>query len=134
MCMKYDDTISLVENYIILLRRDGLTQNKIINQNFYIVKYSTMTKRPEDDWNLMTLTETIKKLKALSKENKLSWDNQEETYTEIEWELGRKGRRLLCHIAKEAPYKIRYRLVWEPKYETVMPEKFITKALSKLQH
>lgn len=58
----------------------------------------------------------------------------EEKYDEFEFELGNKWRWLICHMSKEPPYKIKYRLIWTPSYKTTIPEKFIDIAQQELLH
>ena len=54
--------------------------------------------------------------------------------TEVEFLLGLKGRWLLCHMRKDYPYTIRFRLIWEKDYEKVSPKAFVKLAKQKLLH
>lgn len=66
----------------------------------------------------------------LKRADELDWDFS----TEVEFLLGLKGRWLLCHMRKDYPYTIRFRLVGEKDYERSKPEEFITLAKEKLLH
>lgn len=88
------------------------------------------------NWETLSFNETKHTIKQLAKENKLEWTDEldVEFSSEIEFLLGYKGRWLLCHMGKEFPYYIRYRLIGRRQYEKVKPEKFITVALEDLAH
>lgn len=76
---------------------------------------------------------------ALKKEATISWLEWAEEVnadfsSEVEFLLGLKGRWLLCHIGKDYPYTIRFRLIWEKDYTRVRPKDFIEKAKQSLLH
>lgn len=95
------------------------------------MKNTTSSKRKS-----MTFNETKQGLcrEAIANEmewtDELSWDFS----TEVEFLLGLKGRWLLCHMRKDYPYTIRFRLIGEKDYEKAKPEGFIALAKEKLLH
>lgn len=88
------------------------------------------------NWKNLTFTQTFNALEKLFKENNLVVDEvvDDSFSNEVEFLLGSKGRWLLCHIGKEYPYYIRFRLIGERTYEKVKPEKFVSIAKDKLLH
>lgn len=88
------------------------------------------------EWKSLTLTQTLSKLKALAKENKLEWKDELnlDFSNDVEFLLGSRGWWLLCHLEKEYPFQIRFRLVWYRNYEKVKPNRFIPIALERLYH
>lgn len=84
----------------------------------------------------MTLSQAIKVLQKESAGEGLEWTDElnADFSTEVEFLLGLKGRWLLCHMKKEYPYTIRFRLIGEKDYEKSKPEKFIELAKTKLLH
>ena len=60
---------------------------------------------------------------------------EEETIDDIEFELGYRGWRLLCHMKREYPYMIKYRLISSsPKSVSIKPKDFIQRAIKVLNH
>ena len=61
----------------------------------------------------LTLSQTLSKLRSLAKQNKLEWkDELDDSFSnEVEFLLGSKGWWLLCHLEKDYPFSIRYRLI-----------------------
>ena len=58
-----------------------------------------------------------------------------ETIDDIEFELGYRGWRLLCHMKREYPYMIKYRLISSsPKSVSIKPKDFIQRAIKVLNH
>lgn len=84
----------------------------------------------------MTLSQAIKVLQKEAAGEGLEWTDEldGDFSTEVEFLLGLKGRWLLCHIKKEYPYTIRFRLIGEKDYEKIKPESFIACAKTKLLH
>ena len=84
----------------------------------------------------MTFNETKQGLCREAIANKMEWTDELDWdfSTEVEFLLGLKGRWLLCHMRKEYPYIIRFRLVGEKDYEKAKPEGFIALAKEKLLH
>lgn len=84
----------------------------------------------------MTFNETKQGLYREAIANKMEWTDELDWdfSAEVEFLLWMRGRWLLCHIKKDYPYTIRFRLVWERDYEKVKPAKFIELAKTKLLH
>lgn len=61
----------------------------------------------------LTLSQTLSRLRSLAKQNKLEWkDELDDSFSnEVEFLLGSKGWWLLCHLEKDYPFSIRYRLI-----------------------
>lgn len=93
-------------------------------------------KTTATNWKSLTFNETFNTLKKLFKEDELVLDDviDADFSNEIEFLLWKKGRWLLCHMEKSAPYYIKYRLIGERTYERVKPERFIAIAKEKLYH
>lgn len=97
--------------------------------------YYGMTQKIEHDWKTLSLPQTIHILKVAAKNAELIWCNEEETIDDIEFELGYRGWRLLCHIKREYPYTIKYRLISSsPKSVSIKPKDFIQRAIKVLNH
>lgn len=81
----------------------------------------------------LTLKQTMFELKKLSKlANMTRTDELDADFLdEVEFLLGLKGRWLLCHMKKDYPFTIRFRLIWESSYKRVKPKDFI-EAVSKI--
>lgn len=83
-----------------------------------------------------TLKQTISELKKLTAEaDMVRKDELDVDYLdEVEFMLESKGRWLLCHIKKDYPYIIRFRLIGDRNYERVKPQNFIEAAKKSLLH
>ena len=88
------------------------------------------------DRKKLSLTQTINQLKSQAKQGQLDWEDELDAdfSSEIEFILCLRGRRLLCHIGKEYPYTIRFRLIGSKDYQKVKPNKFIEAAKEALLH
>lgn len=95
-----------------------------------------MEKTVTNKRKAMTLSETKKVIHDDAIAAWLKWSDELEWdfLPEIEFFLSLKGRWLLCHMGKEYPYTIRFRLMWERDYQKSKPEEFITLAKQKLLH
>lgn len=84
----------------------------------------------------LTLKETLTTIKKQAASAWLEWTDEvnADFSSEIEFLLGLKGRWLLCHMGKDYPYTIRFRLIWEKDYTRVRPRDFIEKAKQLLLH
>ncbi len=84
----------------------------------------------------LSLSQTIQQLKSQAKQGQLQREDELDIdySSEVEFILGLKGRRLLCHIGKEYPYTIRFRLIGSRDYKRVKPNKFIEAAKEALLH
>ena len=84
----------------------------------------------------MTFNETKQGLYREAIANEMEWTDEldGDFSTEVEFLLGLKGRWLLCHMRKDYPYTIRFRLIGEKDYEKSKPEGFIKLAKTKLLH
>lgn len=84
----------------------------------------------------LSLTQTINQLKSQAKQGQLEWEDELDAdfSAEVEFLLSLKGWRLLCHIAKEYPYTIRFRLIGDKDYKKVRPNRFIEAAKEALLH
>lgn len=88
------------------------------------------------DRKKLTLTQTIKQLKSQAKQGQLDREDELDIdySAEVEFILSLRGWRLLCHIAKEYPYAVRFRLIGNKDYKRVKPNKFIEAAKQALLH
>lgn len=95
-----------------------------------------MKKQASNKRKALTLPQAKRVLQEEAAAMWLKWADELEGdfSTEVEFLLGLKGRWLLCHMRKEYPYTIRFRLIWEKDYEKVNPWNFITLAKEKLLH
>ncbi len=86
--------------------------------------------------NSISLQQILEHLQRQAIAEWLEWTDEvnDDFSSEIEFLLGLKGRWLLCHIGKTAPYTIRFRLIWERDYTKVKPKDFIETAKQKLLH
>lgn len=84
----------------------------------------------------LTLSQTLSKLRHLAKDNGLEWKDELDAdfSNEVEFLLGSRGWWLLCHLEKEYPFSIKYRLVWYRNYEKVKPNRFMDVAIEMLYH
>lgn len=84
----------------------------------------------------LSLHQTMNELKVLAKNNNLEWEDELDIdYSEeVEFILWLRWWRLLCHIEKEYPYTIRFRLIGSKDYKRVKPYKFIEAAKEALLH
>lgn len=84
----------------------------------------------------LSLSQTIQQLKSQAKQGQLKREDELDIdYSgEVEFILSLRGRRLLCHIGKEYPYTIRFRLIGNKDYQRVKPNKFIEAAKEALLH
>ena len=84
----------------------------------------------------LTLKQTISELKKLAAEADIVWGDELDVdyLDEVEFMLESKGRWLLCHIKKDYPYTIRFRLIGDRNYERVKPQNFIEAAKKSLLH
>ena len=84
----------------------------------------------------LTLKQTMFELKKLSKEANIARTDELDAdfLNEIEFLLESKGRWLLCHMRKDYPYTIRFRLIGESNYKRVKPKDFIEAAKEILLH
>ena len=84
----------------------------------------------------LTLAQTLKQLKIDAKQGQLTREDELDIdySSEIEFILSLRGWRLLCHIGKEYPYTIRFRLIGSKDYKRVKPSKFIEIAKQTLLH
>lgn len=84
----------------------------------------------------MTLSQAKKLLQQEAIASWLEWTDEvnADFSSEVEFLLGLKGRWLLCHMGKNYPYTIRFRLIGERNYEKVKPQDFIELAKTKLLH
>lgn len=98
-------------------------------------KVYVMKNTVSDKWKA-TFQETKQGLYREAIANQMEWEDEVDGdfSTEVEFLLGLKGRWLLCHIRKDYPYTIRFRLIWEKDYEKSKPKDFITLAKQKLLH
>lgn len=76
----------------------------------------------------------MKQIKTKIKENKVSRLEEEDYPTTIDFLLNYRWWYLQCHMDKEYPYTIRYRLVWAFGYNKVKPKDFVEKAIAELLH
>lgn len=88
------------------------------------------------NWNNLTFNETFHTLKKLFKEEDLLLDEvlDVDFSNEIEFLLWSRGWWLLCHMGKDFPFYIKYRLIGDKTYEKIKPEKFIAVAKKVLYH
>ena len=88
------------------------------------------------DRKKLSLVQTINQLKSQAKQGQLEWEDELDAdfSSEVEFILCLRGRRLLCHIKKEYPYTIRFRLIGSKDYQRVKPNKFIETAKEILLH
>ena len=98
--------------------------------------FYVMSNIAQKEWKAMTLPQA---LKALRKEATAMWwvwkdELSEDFLPEVEFLLGLKGRWLLCHMGKDYPYIIRFRLIGERDYTKSKPREFIELAKTKLLH
>lgn len=100
--------------------------NKNVNK---MSNASTKQRKP-------TLKQTISELKKLTAEADMVWKDELDVdyLDEVEFMLESKGRWLLCHIKKDYPYTIRFRLIGDRSYERVKPQNFIEAAKKSLLH
>lgn len=84
----------------------------------------------------LTLKQTISELKKLAAEADIVWGDELDVdyLDEVEFMLESKGRWLLCHIKKDYPYTIRFRLIGDKNYERVKPQNLIEVAKKSLLH
>lgn len=84
----------------------------------------------------LTLKQTMFELKKLAKNSELTRTDElnADFLNEVEFMLGSKGRWLLCHIRKDFPYRVRFRLIGDRNYERVKPKDFIEAANKVLLH
>ena len=84
----------------------------------------------------LSLKQTMSELKKLCKEeNIVRTDELDADFlNEIEFLLESKGRWLLCHMRKDYPYTIRFRLIGESSYKKVKPKDFVLAASKILLH
>lgn len=87
-------------------------------------------------WKKLSLMETISRLKEQTRENNMVWSEElsVDFSNEVEFLLSYKGRWLLCHMGKDYPFYIRYRIIGDRIYSRVKPEKFISIAKEILYH
>lgn len=95
-----------------------------------------MNKQVSSKRKAMTLSQATRVLQEEAVASWLEWTDEvnADFSTEVEFLLGLKGRWLLCHMRKDYPYTIRFRLVGEKDYERSKPEGFIALAKEKLLH
>lgn len=84
----------------------------------------------------LSLSQTIQQLKSQAKQGQLKREDELDIdYSdEVEFILSLRGWRLLCHIKKEYPYMVRFRLIGNKDYKRVKPNKFIEAAKEALLH
>ena len=84
----------------------------------------------------LTLTQTLKQLQSQAKQGQITREDELDIdySSEIEFILSLRGWRLLCHIKKEYPYMVRFRLIGDKDYKRVKPNKFIEAAKEALLH
>lgn len=84
----------------------------------------------------MTLLEIIKRLQKEFKALWFEWKDElnEEFLSEIEFLLWDRWWWLLCHINKEYPHIVRFRLIGERDYIKCKPREFVELAKQKLLH
>ena len=95
-----------------------------------------MNKQVSSKRKSMTLSQAMRVLQEEAVASWLEWTDEvnADFSTEVEFLLGLKGRWLLCHMRKDYPYTIRFRLVGEKDYERSKPENFVELAKEKLLH
>lgn len=88
------------------------------------------------NWKTLSLLETKKILQREAKKLWLIWEEEvnEDFLKEIQFLLWFKWWRLFCHLDKEYPYIIKFRLIGERDYIKVKPKDFIELAQQKLLH
>ena len=84
----------------------------------------------------MPFYEARRVIKREAEEAWLKWTEEidDQFTSEIEFLLGLKGRWLLCHMGKNIPYTLRFRLIWEKDYTRCQPWNFVKLAKQKLLH
>lgn len=110
---------------------DSTFKVKEILNKVYVMKNIALK-----EWKTMTVSQAIKVLQKESTALWFKWKDElsEDFLSEVEFLLGLKGRWLLCHMGKEYPYTIRFRLIWERDYTKCKPREFMDLAKQKLLH
>ena len=104
--------------------------------NTYFNKNVNKMSNANTERKKLTLKQTISELKKLAAEADIVWGDELDVdyLDEVEFMLESKGRWLLCHIKKDYPYTIRFRLIGDKNYEKVKPQNLIEVAKKSLLH